>query len=125
MKKHKRVLIVDDDVDMCKTWKAILDEKGYNVKTINYGYLAFIELKNHDYDLVFMDIKLTGIDGVKIYKELKGVKPDLKVVIVTGCAIHEISELVKEGKEHGMIEEYLRKPVDPDRLIEIIEKYTN
>ena len=48
MKKNKKILIVDDDVDLWQTWEAILKEKGYIVKTISYGYLAFVELKNNN-----------------------------------------------------------------------------
>jgi DNA-binding NtrC family response regulator len=123
MKKNKKILIVDDDMDLCQTWESILIEKGYFVKTINYGYLAFVELKNHNYDLVFMDIKLGGIDGVKTYKELKVIKPNIKVILMTGYGAEEVGNLIKEGIEQGMIDEYLRKPVEPEKLIEMIEKY--
>jgi len=124
MKKSKKILIVDDDVDLCQTWEAILKEKGYIVKTISYGYLAFVELKNNNYDLVFMDIKLGGIDGVKTYKELKTIKPSVKVILMTGYGADEVGGLIKEGISQGMIDEYLRKPVEPEKLFETIEKYT-
>jgi DNA-binding NtrC family response regulator len=122
--KQKKILIVDDDHDLCRTWEAILHEKGYIVKTINYGYLAFVELKNHNYDLVFMDIKLGGIDGVKTYKELKIIKPKVRVVLITGYGPEDVGDLIKEGRDQGMIDEYLRKPVEPEKLLEIADKYT-
>lgn len=124
MHKQKRILIVDDDIDLCKILKQTLTQKGYIVKTINYGYLAFIELKNIDYDLVFMDLRLTGINGVNTYKEVKEIKPNIKVIIITGYGMEEVGDLIKEGKEHGMIDEYLRKPFDAGKMIEVIEKYT-
>jgi DNA-binding NtrC family response regulator len=120
----KKLLIVDDDEALCKTWQAILTQKGYKVKTINYGYLAFVEMKNKPYDLVLMDLNLAGIDGVRTYKEIKKVKPNIKVVIMTGYALDDIGSLIEEGVSFGMIDAALRKPVDPDKLIEVIEKHT-
>lgn len=118
----KKILIVDDDVDICKTSKDILTEKGYQVKTINYGYLAIVEIGNVDYDLIFMDIKLAGINGIQTYKEIKKIKPDIKVVIMTGHSDSEVGGLIEDGKKHGIIDENLRKPVNPEEMLMIIKK---
>lgn len=119
-----KILLVDDDTAMCRTWKDILKEKGFFVQTINHGYLAFLEMKNINYDIVFMDINLTGIDGVKVYKMIKEVRPEIKVVIVTGCMEDKINSLIAQGKSYGMIDEYLRKPVDIENVLDVIKKYT-
>jgi DNA-binding NtrC family response regulator len=111
------IMIVDDNVNLTKMMARILHMKGYEVTVANAGLQA-IELarENPTIDIVFMDIKMPGINGVETFKQMKEIHPDTHVVMMTAYAVEElIQEALREGAQ-GVI----YKPVDFDQIESLI-----
>ena len=125
MDKIKKILLIDDDFNQCITLKKILDAKGYQTFTAANSKEAFKLVAETDFDLVLTDLILKGDkNGVEIFKEMKKIKPDIKVMLFTGYGPEEERHLLIESQLEGMLDEWLRKPIEPEELIKAIDKHT-
>ena len=114
MKALKKVLVVDDDPVVCKSFDRILAPKGYAVITASSGAEALTKLAREDYDAVYTDIRMPGMDGLKLAARLKEKRPWLPVVIVTGYA----SETNEAAAKKIGVAGFLRKPLSPEMIEE-------
>jgi DNA-binding NtrC family response regulator len=120
-----RLLVVDDDQNQCRTLKKILDLNGYQTFTASRSQDAFSLLKETAFDLVFMDLVLKGdMNGIDIFREMKQIRPDVKAILYTGFGPEEEMRLLIQAVNEGMEEEFLRKPIEPEELIEAVKKHT-
>lgn len=107
-----RILIVEDEVELCNTIAEGLSYSGYAVDTCYDGEeaisLAFIE----EYDLIVLDLNLPGKDGLEVLKEIRSKKKELKILILSarGSVSHKV-----EGLDLGA-NDYLTKPFDFEEL---------
>jgi len=125
MAREINLLIIDDDVNQCKTLKSILDKKGYQTYIATGSTEALRLVKEKGFDLVIIDLIIKGDkNGVEIFKEMKKIKPDIKAVLFTGYGPQEEMRLLHEALLEGMLDEILRKPIWPDELIKAVEKHT-
>ena len=112
------VLVVDDLRSIRLTLGRILEDKGYNVVTAEDGYQAIEAVGKTHFDIVFMDIKMPGINGVQTFREVKKIDPEAAVIMMTAFSVED---LVKEALEEGAYA-IIYKPFDIDSLIALIEK---
>ena len=125
MDEIKKILLIDDDFNQCITLKKILDAKGYQTFTAANSKEALKLVAETDFDLVLTDLILKGDkNGVEIFKEMKKIKPNIKVMLFTGYGPEEEQHLLMESQLEGMLDEWLRKPIEPEELIKAIEKHT-
>lgn len=118
MGKSVNILIVDDNVNLSKIMSFILGrkDKGYMVTTAKDGPEAIERVKERPFDIIFMDIKMPFIDGVKAYREIKRIRPDTIVLMMTAYAVEDlVAQALKEGA-YGII----YKPLDIERVISLI-----
>lgn len=118
MIKEIRVLIVDDNIGLLTTMSLILRHVGYSVMTAKNGQEAIECVKRNNLQIIFMDIKMPGKNGVDVYKELKRIIPKVPVVMMTG---YSRDDLVQEGIEAG-VHKIIFKPLDMDYVINLIKK---
>lgn len=112
------MLIVDDDPDMAETLADILADMGYEVAVAEDGYRAIEMTRRNKYDVALMDIKMPGINGVETLKEIKQIRPQIRVIMMTAYSVEDlIQEALKEGA-YGVI----YKPIDIDKLISLVER---
>lgn len=113
-RKKFRILVVDDELILRDSLKAWLDdEEGFAVDTAGSGQQALELLEKSTYNIMLLDIKMPGMDGVEVLKKAKEAFPDLNVVMMTAYATVETAvEAMKIGAF-----DYLIKPFDPDTLI--------
>jgi two-component system response regulator HydG len=111
------VLVVDDLRSIRLTLSGILEDEGYNVVMAENGYQAIEAAKQTPFDLVFMDIKMPGINGVQTFRELKKVNPQASVIMMTA---YSVEDLVKEALEEGAYA-VVYKPFDIEKIVSIIE----
>ncbi len=113
-RKNFRILIVDDELivrDSLKEWLEV--EGGFSADMADSGAKALEMLKSGAYNLMLLDIKMPGMDGVEVLEKAKEIFPDLPVVMMTAYATVETAvEAMKTGAM-----DYLIKPFDPDILI--------
>ncbi len=117
MKKvQPKILVVDDDVGMRTTLEAIIEDEGYDVMVAGNGHDAVELTKRVKFDVIFLDIKLPGIDGVEVFRQVMKISPDTFVVLMTGFTVEDlISKARKEGAYSIMY-----KPLDIGRVVELI-----
>lgn len=104
----KQILVVDDQIGIRKLLEEVLSEQGYDVKLASNGIEALASVGESRPGLVFMDMKMPGMDGIEALRELKKIGLSEKVIMMT--AYGEL-ELVNEAKELGAMD-YITKPFD-------------
>jgi CheY-like chemotaxis protein len=107
-----RILAVDDEPVVLDSFRRILVLAGYNVDTVENGPEALGLVQRRDYDFVFTDLKMPGMDGVEVVKGVKHLRPDTDVAVITGYATIETAV---ETMQHGAVD-YVQKPFTPDEL---------
>ncbi len=117
MKLRKRILIIDDDLDMCTLLSRFLQRKGYETGTAHNGAKGLAKFNEENYDIVLCDFRLGDKDGKDILLKIKEVKPATVVIIITGYSDIKIAvDVIK----HGAFD-YITKPLVPDEVVHVIE----
>jgi DNA-binding NtrC family response regulator len=115
---NEKVLLVDDEEEFVETLAERMRTRGMDVSTSNSGASALQLVDDEDFDVVVLDLKMPGIDGLDALKRIKRRRPNMQVVLLTGYATLEKGvEAIKEGAL-----EFLEKPVDLASLTEAIHK---
>lgn len=109
-----RVLLVDDEVDFVEMLSLRLNEVGEKVMPAHSGRECLEALRQKAVDVVILDIKMPGMDGIETLREIKKRFPLLEVILLTG---HGTTETAVEGMKLGAFD-YLLKPADFDELLE-------
>ncbi len=118
MENSIKILIVDDQVNTCKSLQAILKKSGYLSEYTLKGEDALKRVQAEHFDIVIIDIRMPGMDGMQLLEELKKVQPHLVVIMITGYAtIKSAVEAIQKGAY-----DYLPKPFTPDEVRVIIER---
>lgn len=113
-----RILIIDDDVDLCQEISDILKEKDFEVVYAGNSKQAKQILIKDDIDIILLDLKLPDGNGLDLLEEIKKVKSDVQVIVIT--AYGSLSSAVKAIREDFF--DYITKPFDPDKLLKVINK---
>jgi two-component system OmpR family response regulator len=113
MEKFK-VLIVDDEQDFLETIVKRLKARGIDVSGAESGYQALELIENSNFDVVILDVKMPGLDGIETLREMKKKKPLVEVIMLTG---HASVESGIQGMQLGAFD-YVMKPVALDELLE-------
>jgi two-component system, NtrC family, response regulator HydG len=117
-KMNQRILIVEDEAQMCELLMSFFSEKGYRVDTIQNGEGALGRLEEQDYALVITDIKLPGMSGLELLARIRVDWPEVAVIIMTAfSSISSAVEAMKLGAE-----DYIGKPFQLDELAITVEK---
>ncbi len=117
MKKYK-ILWVDDEIEMLRSHILFLREKGYDVFTVTNGKDAISEVKNHEYDLIFLDEMMTGMGGLETLSVIKEINPNIPVVMVTKSE----EESLMNDAIGSKITDYLIKSVVPSQILMVCKK---
>jgi DNA-binding NarL/FixJ family response regulator len=114
----KRLLVVDDEPNLLRAVAACLKAEGYEVSTARSGHEALLQLAESLPDLIISDIRMPGMDGYKLARQLRGSPRTALVPIVFLTAKDETADRI-EGFRAG-IDAYLTKPFEPDELIAVV-----
>ena len=118
MKDSMQILIVDDQINTCKSLQAILKKSGYRSEYTLSAEEALGRVRGGAFDIVISDIRMPGMDGMQLLEELKKIQPHLVVIMVTGFAtIKSAVEAIQKGAY-----DYLPKPFTPDEVRVIIQR---
>jgi DNA-binding NtrC family response regulator len=118
LKNAQKILVVDDDAVVGRSFDRVLTEKGYEVSTVLSGEEGLKKIGTDGFDLVFTDIKMPGMDGLEMAKRIKEMNPWMPVVVVTGYG----SEANEARAEKVGVTEFLRKPLTPETIEQVTLK---
>ena len=113
----KRILLVDDEKDFVEALAERLRNRNLHVTPAFSGQEALKVLKEYNFDVAIVDVRMPGMDGIDVLKEIKKLKPLTEVLMLTG---HGTVETAIEGMKHGAYD-YLIKPCEIDALLEKIQ----
>lgn len=119
----KRILIVDDDRDMCNLLERYLQRKGFETEAANTGSRGIGLFREKKFDIVICDFRLGDIEGREVLLEMKSLNISIPVIIITGYSDIKIAiDVIKAGAF-----DYITKPLVPDEVLNVINKalYSN
>jgi len=113
MTSTPKILLVDDEERFRQTLAKRLQLEGYEVNTCTGGQEALADLHGHVYDIVILDLRMPGMDGLTALKGIKELAPEVEVIMLTGHASVDVAvEIMQAGGA-----EYLLKPVSTEELL--------
>ena len=113
-----RILVVDDDPDICRNLSDILIDFGYHVDTAQDGPTALALAKERHYDIALLDLKMPGMDGLTLYREIKKLHAATVSLLVTAYASPTIAQEALSAGAWKVV----AKPVDFPRLMELVNQ---
>ena len=118
MNAKRHVLVIDDDAVVGRSFDRVLTEKGYEVDTALNGEEGLKDIESQDYDVIFTDIKMPGMDGLEVAERIKARCPWTPVVVITGYGTEE-----SEARAHVLgVNGFVRKPLTPEMIESITLK---
>ncbi|SHN17256.1 two-component system, NtrC family, response regulator HydG [Cyclobacterium lianum] len=112
----QKILIIDDEISVCKLLSGYLQKKGFETASTISGKQGLKKLQQEHFDVVLCDYRLGDFDGSSIYPEIRKVAPEAVVIFITGYVNLQVAiDLVKKG-----VYQYLEKPLRPDDLLDTI-----
>jgi DNA-binding response OmpR family regulator len=112
----KRILVIDDEKSVRKSFILALEDTEYIVDTAESGEIGIKMILKMEYDLIYLDLKMPGLNGVETLKELRKIDEDVPVYIVTAFR-KEFFEQLKGLQEEGINFEILNKPISSDEIV--------
>lgn len=109
----RRILVVDDEPDICNSVADILNEFGYGADTACDGSEALSKIRDRAYDVALLDFKMPGMDGLALYREMRRVCPETSAILISACTGSDVAE---EAIRSG-IRKVIAKPVDMSDVI--------
>ncbi len=114
----KRILLIDDDMDMCTLLGRFLQRKGFETDSAYSGNKGIAKYKEQHFDVVLCDFRLGDKEGREVLKEIKEFNPHAIVIIITGYSDIKIAvDVIK----HGAFD-YITKPLIPEEVLNVINK---
>ncbi|MFT3773997.1 MAG: response regulator [Minicystis sp.] len=113
---HPRILVIDDEPDICETLESVLSLAGYAVSTAASGAAAIERAKGEAFDLVITDLRMPGLSGVDTVAALKRLNPRMAAIVVSGYASEEAARLCCEEGAAQIVD----KPFDLDDLLRAV-----
>lgn len=110
------VLVVDDEVNLCRILGAKLAKSGYSVVAVHDGQQAVDKVRESDFDVVLLDLILPKMDGLTALAAIRGMRSTLPVIVMTAC---ENAEAMAQAKSYG-VSAYVNKPFDLDNLVSLV-----
>jgi CheY-like chemotaxis protein len=118
IREDARILVVDDDPDICRNLSDILTDLGYQVDFAHDGLSALELVHKRPYDLALLDLKMPGMDGVTLYREIKKHRAGTVSMLVTADASSATAEAALSAGAWKIV----AKPVDFPKLLELVDE---
>lgn len=120
LKNKKRILVIDDEAAIRRSFELALEDSGYQVTTVENGEKGLEEIKAEGYQLVFLDLKMPGINGAETLKKIREFSANIPVYIVTAFHKEFLIEL-DEVRKAGLVFQLLRKPIGSIEILAIAQ----
>jgi DNA-binding response OmpR family regulator len=115
----KRILVVDDESDVCFALEKVLREDGFVVDSYEHPLVALDKFKPHLYDVIVLDIKMPELNGFALYREIKRLDKKVKICFLTAG---EIYDRVNQDISSVPANCFIRKPIENEELLKRINE---
>lgn len=112
----ERILVVDDEVEVCNVLEEFLTQKGFDVYKALDGPTALKKVKEVKPNVVLLDIIMPGMGGVEVLKEIQQINPSIGVIMTTAVRDHKLAKKTLEAGAY----DYITKPVDFNYLEDVL-----
>ncbi|MFP4094590.1 MAG: response regulator [Cyclobacteriaceae bacterium] len=112
------ILWADDEIDLLKPHTLFLENKGYEVVTVNSGADAIEAFDQRNFDIIFLDENMPGMSGLEVLDYIKASRPNIPVVMITKSE----EEMIMEQAIGAKISDYLIKPLNPNQILLSVKK---
>jgi CheY-like chemotaxis protein len=116
MNTSLKILVVDDDEDNANSMGELFEMEGHKVLVVHSGQAAIDAFKNGAFDVAFMDVMMPGKNGVESFLEIKQLRPNARVYMMTG---YSVEQLLQQAIDHGAMG-VLSKPVDISKVLAVL-----
>ena len=113
---NKRILVIDDEEAIRKSFTLALEDTGYQVDTADSGERGIEMEGDTGYDLIYLDLKMPGLDGVETLRELRKIDRVIPIYIITAFYNEYFGQL-KSAADEGIDFEILKKPIGSDHIV--------
>jgi DNA-binding NtrC family response regulator len=123
MDKMKKILVVDDESDICLTLATVLEDNRFVVRTFDNPLLALENFRKELYDLLILDVKMDKMNGLELYREIKKIDNKVKVCFLAASKYNyeAFADVLSDLKEN----QFIQKPIQNKDLIKIIDEIIN
>ena len=121
----KKILVVDDEVEVLNVFERFLDQLGYDPEVLDKWEEALERFQDEHFDLVILDVHMPGKDGFHLAKEMKDIKPDQKILMITGLSAGDAYQYLSSLDEEFDVNEVLYKPFTMKKVKKILTKILN
>lgn len=111
------VLVVDDEINLCRILGAKLAKSGYTVVSVHDGMQAVEKVRESDFDVVLLDLILPKMDGLTALAKIRSMRNAIPVIVMTAC---ENADALEQARSHG-VSAYVNKPFDLDSLVTLVQ----
>jgi len=112
------ILVVDDEPIARQSLSDILRLEGYTVVSVANGELAVEHLRNHSVDVVLLDLKMPGMNGLDVVQVANQIVPDTEIILLTAYGSMETAVEALRQRVH----DYLLKPASPNQILESVQR---
>ena len=120
-----RILIVDDDVNLCEVTADIFKAMGHTCQFFHNGLAGLEGFQKGSYDIVLSDVKMPKMNGVEMIREIRKIQPDLPVIMMTAFRREDpMQQALDEIKKRGPCR-LVHKPFEPQEILQLIEEITD
>jgi len=117
--EKKRILVVDDDEEVCNSFKQLLELRGYSVDVAKTGREAIEKSNANFYNLALLDIRLPDMDGTELLTKMRDTIPKMVKIMVTGYpALDNVKDAINKGANG-----YIVKPAEIDELLRTVKEH--
>jgi|SRR5919198_2690397 CheY-like chemotaxis protein len=120
-RRRNRILLVDDEPDVCTAYQMVLEDAGYECITYTDSVKALQEFRPYYYDLILVDIKMPVLNGFELCKKMVELDKAVHIIFITASELFYKS--IREKHYHELVNNnvnYIRKPIENEELIQII-----
>ena len=112
----KNILVIDDEEDLRESFVLALKDTGYQVDTAGTGEEGIKKERSKKYDLIFLDLKMPGINGIEVLRKIRIVNKETPIYIITAFYKEFANELIIAEKEK-LTFELIKKPIRNDQIL--------
>jgi DNA-binding response OmpR family regulator len=118
-RRTKRILLVDDEPDICIVYQIVLQDAGYECKSYTDSVKALQEFRVNYYDLILLDIKMPVLNGFELCKKMREVDRTVHIIFITASEAYYEKFRGQHFPELGKIN-YIQKPIGNEELVQIV-----